>query len=129
MFGFPESINDWTSKDYLRLFAFVAFYVTVRPLVQRMYTRLGERQREREKKQAEDEKIRQYHQQRVQEKLENDGEGKSTAATPAESKLTTRERRRLERQRKDAPAPVVEENPVVHDDGMPSDEDISDLLA
>lgn len=129
MFGFPENISNWSGKDYLRLFAFIAFYLTIRPLVQRMYTRLGERQREREKKQVEDEKIRQYHQQRVQEKLGINSEGETTSATPGESKLSIRERRRRERQKKHAPAPVVEEKPAVHDDGMPSDEDVSDLLS
>lgn len=112
MFGFPENVSDWTARDYLRLLTIVLVYLTVRPLLQGLYKKLGERQREREKKKADEEKIKEFKQQRVREKLGVDepSEVKEESKSSTKKPVTTKSRKQ-----------------AIEDD-MPSDDDVSDLL-
>lgn len=132
MFGFPESPSDWGSKEYLRLFVIIMFYVSVRPLIQIMYEKLGNRQRQREKKRTEEELIQRHKQERVREKLgiTQDEPDKKELASASVSNVTSVQaslkNRREAREAKKTQKKTRKEE-IMED--MPSDEDVSDLVS
>lgn len=113
--GFPESLGEWGPKDYLRLVVIIGSYLILRPLIQQLMTKMGERRRLREKKAAQEESARRFQQARVQEKLGIDSKS-STTATKAAASATDKLRNRK----------GLTKGPA---DDMPSDEDVSDLIS
>lgn len=121
MFGFPESVSEWTAKDYLRLFTFIIVYISLRPLIQAFYNRLGERGRKRQAKIEQDKQIKEQKLRRVRELVDNpdsnsdsdtDLEEEESAATSSAPRSSSKPKSRKEQ--------ILED--------MPSDDDISDLV-
>lgn len=132
MFGFPESPSEWGPKEYMRLFVIIMFYISVRPLIQIIYEKLGNRQRQREKKRTEEELIQRNKQERVREKLgiTTDESTKKESTSASVSNVTSVQaslrNRREAREAKTSRKKTRKEQIM---DEMPSDEDVSDLVS
>jgi len=135
MFGFPENASDWTKKDYLRLFTVVILYIFLRPVIQKVYEKIGDRRVKREQKKTQEEQIRRHKQELIRDQLAGTSEENSSKkdALPNTSSARSSARRanraarervaKLEAERKDAA-----EKATVVDNDMPSDDDVSDLI-
>lgn len=127
MFGFPESVSEWGTKDYLRLFTFVMVYISLRPLIQAFYNRLGERSRKRQAKLEEDKQIKEMKLRRVRELVDNpDSETDSDSETDEEELESSTVRQRKTAAKSTSKTVKTKREQILDD--MPSDDDISDLV-
>lgn len=128
MFGFPERVSDWGSKDYLRLFTFVMVYISLRPLIQAFYNRLGERSRKRQAKLEEDKQIQEMKLRRVRELVDNPDSQSDSDSETDEEELESTSTLRQRKNGASKPAKAVKTKREQILDEMPSDDDISDLV-
>lgn len=122
MFGFPNHISEYGLKEYLRIVVIVCVYALLRPLAEKIFEKLGERGRLREKKRREEELARMYKEQRVKEKLgiktDSDDAEATTSAKPASvSNILKRGSQKK---------PTTKMDKIMND--FDSDEDVSDLI-
>ncbi|GMM51623.1 hypothetical protein DASB73_025860 [Starmerella bacillaris] len=124
MFGFPENISDWGPSNYLRLFTFIAVYISLRPLIQAFYNKLGERGRKRQAKLEEDRLIKENKLQRVRELVGsgNDNDDDTSDSEVEEAVTTAVKKTPVVKRSK----PLSRKEAILAD--MPSDDDIEDLL-
>lgn len=124
MFGFPNHISDYGLKEYLRIVVIICVYVLLRPVFEKVFSKLSERGRLREKARREEELARMYKEQRVKERL-----GISTEATESESTQETTSAKTasvsniLKRGSQKKPTKI---DKILND--FDSDEDVSDLI-
>lgn len=133
MFGFPNHISEYGLKEYLRIVVIVCAYALARPIFEKIFFKLSERGRLREKRRREDELARRYKEQRVKERLgistdtiEKDGltpEAETEASAKSTSAKTSSVSSLLRRKE---PKKETKMQKILND--FDSDEDVSDLI-
>lgn len=130
LFGFPDKFSDYEAKHYLRLVVIVLFYITIRPI----FLKIGERIQKTQYDEMSLRKIAQAAKERDEKELEEKvAEAKKAEIEAATSKKTEAESSALKKangklKNRKAPSKTQASNQAGYPD-MPSDDDVSDLLA